>query len=410
MTTPLEERMARLEGPYQQIDHRLGRIESQLDQMNGTNSGHFMTAAEPPRATGENEVKARLDRLISKLAEQDLDAILISAPENRRYLSGFTGSAGSLLITRDRSVLATDSRYTEQASQQAPNYEILRIRGGWGWLVELLKEIRPKKLGFESQDLTVASYTSLVNALKEAEAMSYVSLVATSGLVEPLRTIKDQEELALLQKAIDASDAAMKAFCPMIQEGMTEREVAWRMELAMRDFGADSISFETIVAAGPNGAMAHHRPGDRQILRGEPVVIDMGARVGGYCSDITRTVVVGEADEMFRKIYDIVLSAQLTAIYTVQPGMTGEDCDNLSRAIITEAGYGDNFGHSLGHGVGLAVHESPRVGPKAPDELKPGMVFTVEPGIYITGWGGVRIEDIVILDQGGATPLSKAPK
>lgn len=355
-------------------------------------------------------MKKRLQTLGDQLAERELDAMLISAPENRRYLSGFTGSAGYLLITKDRAVLATDSRYTEQAGNQALDYEILRTRGGWNWLLELLKEIRPKKLGFESQDMTVASYQSLLDTLKEEPAVRDIALVATPGIVEPLRTTKDQEELALLQKAIDASDAAMEAVCPTIQEGMTEQEVAWRMEVAMREFGANTTSFDTIVAAGLNGAMAHHRPSDRKIRRGEPIVIDMGARVGGYCSDITRTVVVGEPDDTFRQIYDIVLGAQLTAIHTVQPGMTGEDCDNLSRSVIAEAGYGDNFGHSLGHGVGLAIHEAPRVGPKAADELKPGMVFTIEPGIYITGWGGVRIEDIVILGEKGATPLSKAPK
>jgi Xaa-Pro aminopeptidase len=191
---------------------------------------------------------------------------------------------------------------------------------------------------------------------------------------------------------------------------MTEKEVAWRMEMAMREFGADGLSFDTIVASGPNGAMAHHMPSDRPIQAGEPIVIDMGAIADGYCSDITRTVVVGEPDETFNKIYDIVLGAQLTAINTVKAGMSGEDCDGLSRMVIAEAGYGDNFGHSLGHGVGLEVHESPRVGPNSPETLEPNMVFTVEPGIYLTGWGGVRIEDIVVLGDDGAKVLSKASK
>ena len=215
----------------------------------------------------------------------------------------------------------------------------------------------------------------------------------------------------MLQKAIDASDAAMEAVCPEIREGMSEREVAWRMEVAMRDLGADGLSFDTIVAAGPNGAMAHHRPSDRAISRGEPIVIDMGAKVGGLLfPTLPRTVVVGEPDETFRRVYDTVLGAQLTAINTVKVGMTGEECDGLARTVIAEAGYGDNFGHSLGHGVGLAVHEFPRVSQKSPDLLQTDTVFTVEPGIYITGWGGVRIEDIVILGSEGATTLSKASK
>ena len=178
----------------------------------------------------------------------------------------------------------------------------------------------------------------------------------------------------------------------------------------MRDSGADSLSFDTIVASGPNGAMPHHRPSDRAIRPGEPIVIDMGAKVGGYCSDITRTACVGEPDDQFRKVYDIVLGAQLTAIATVRTGMSGADADGLARGVIAEAGYGDNFGHSLGHGVGLYIHEYPRVGPSSKDPLEEGMVFTVEPGIYLSGWGGVRIEDVVRLESDGARVLSKAAK
>lgn len=352
----------------------------------------------------------RLHRLVAQFPEKELDALLISAPENRRYLSGFTGSAGYLFISSERAVLVTDSRYTEQATNQAPDFQVMQVRGGWDWFLEQLKETGVKRVGFESRDMTVATYNSLVGAVKDDSALSQVSMIATAEMPEEGRVFKDQRELALLQRAIDASDAAMEAVCPNITVGMTEREVAWRMEMAMRDFGADGISFDTIVASGPNGAMAHHRPSDRAIQAGEPIVIDMGAIVEGYCSDITRTVVVGEPDETFRKIYDIVLGAQLTAINTVRPGMTGEDCDDLSRAVIAEAGYGDNFGHSLGHGVGLAVHENPRVSPRSPDKLEPNMVFTVEPGIYLTGWGGIRIEDIVVLGDDGAKVLSKAGK
>ena len=352
----------------------------------------------------------RLNRLVAQFPEKELDALLISAPENRRYLSGFTGSAGYLFISSERAVLVTDSRYTEQATNQAPDFQVMQVQGGWDWFLEQLKETGVKRVGFESRDMTVATYNSLVGAVKDDIALSQVSMIATAEMPEEGRVFKDQRELALLQRAIDASDAAMEAVCPNITVGMTEREVAWRMEMAMRDFGADGISFDTIVASGPNGAMAHHRPSDRVIQAGEPIVIDMGAIVEGYCSDITRTVVVGEPDETFRKIYDIVLGAQLTAINTVRPGMTGEDCDDLSRAVIAEAGYGDNFGHSLGHGVGLAVHENPRVSPRSPDKLEPNMVFTVEPGIYLTGWGGIRIEDIVVLGDDGAKVLSKAGK
>ena len=357
-------------------------------------------------------MQSRLADFVAGLPGRELDAALISAPENRRYLSGFTGSAGYLFISGERAHLATDFRYTEQAEAQAAHFNVEQVRtgSGWEWLMTQLKESGARRVGFESQAMTVGVYNGLLEAIKEESELSGVSLVPATDLAAGQRVVKDAGELALLQQAIDASDLAMERVCPTIAEGMTEREVAWRMEMAMREAGADGISFDTIVASGPNGAMAHHMPTDRAIRRGEPIVIDMGARVGGYCSDITRTVVVGEPDEMFYKVYDIVLSAQLTAINTVRAGMTGEAADGLARDLIAEAGYGDNFGHSLGHGVGLAVHENPRVGPRSEESLELNTVFTVEPGIYLSGWGGIRIEDIVILREDGAVPLSKAAK
>ena len=357
-------------------------------------------------------MQTRLADFVAGLPGRELDAALISAPENRRYLSGFTGSAGYLFISGERAHLATDFRYTEQAEAQAAHFNVEQVRtgSGWEWLMTQLKESGARRVGFESQAMTVGVYNGLLEAIKEESELSGVSLVPVTDIAAGQRVVKDAEELALLQRAIDASDLAMERVCPTIAEGMTEREVAWRMEMAMREAGADGISFDTIVASGPNGAMAHHMPTDRAIRRGEPIVIDMGARVGGYCSDITRTVVVGEPDEMFYKVYDIVLSAQLTAINTVRAGMTGEAADGLARDLIAEAGYGDNFGHSLGHGVGLAVHENPRVGPRSEEPLELNTVFTVEPGIYLSGWGGIRIEDIVILREDGAVPLSKAAK
>ena len=355
-------------------------------------------------------MKERVDGIVAQFPDQELDAVLISAPENRRYLSGFSGSAGYLFITKDNALLVTDSRYTEQAAKQCPAFQVKQVRGGWDWLVEELKSSGVKKVGFESQDMTVSSYNSLIDAIKGDSGLGGVSMVPAPGLAENQRIIKDKDELSMLQLAIDAADKAMDQVCPAITPGMTEKEVAWKMEMAMRDAGADAISFDTIVAAGPNGAMAHHQPSDYVIKQGDPIVIDMGAKVGGYCSDLSRSISVGEADETFKKIYDIVLGAQLTAINTVKVGMTGEETDSLSRDVIAEAGYGDNFGHSLGHGVGLVIHENPRVGPRSTDILELNTVFTVEPGIYLTGWGGIRIEDIVILREGGAVPLSKASK
>ena len=355
-------------------------------------------------------MKERVEGLVAQFNDQELDGVLISAPENRRYLSGFSGSAGYLLITKAKAVLVTDSRYTEQATNQSPYFDVRQVRGGWGWLVDELKDSGVKKVGFESQDMTVASYNNLIDAIKGDSALGDVSFVPAPGLAENQRIIKDHEELQMLQLAIDAADKAMDQVTPVITPGMTEKEVAWRLETAMRDFGADTISFDTIVAAGPNGAMAHHQPTDYVIKQNDPIVIDMGAKVAGYCSDLSRSIAVGEPDETFNKIYDTVLGAQLIAINAVKVGMTGEETDNLSREVIAQAGYRDNFGHSLGHGVGLEIHENPRVGPRSPDVLELNTVFTVEPGIYLSGWGGIRIEDIVILREDGAVPLSKAKK
>ena len=355
-------------------------------------------------------MSTRVDKLRDLLPQKGVDALLISMPENRRYMSGFTGSAGYLFISGQQAVLGTDFRYTEQAAGQAPDFQIVRISGDWSWLGDKIMETGASRLGFESHHMTVQSYQALSDALAKQLEGSKPALVATSGIAEQLRVFKDAEELAALQKAVDVADQAMESVCAIITEGMTEKEVAWRLEVAMRELGAEGPSFDTIVAAGPNGAMPHHHPSDRPIQTGEPIVIDMGAKVDGYCSDITRTICVGEPDEMFRRVYDIVLGSQLTAINTVKPGMTGGDCDELSRTVIAEAGYGDNFGHSLGHGYGLAVHEYPRVGPNADNILEEGMVFTVEPGIYLTGWGGVRIEDDVVLEASGARVLSGSKK
>jgi Xaa-Pro aminopeptidase len=346
------------------------------------------------------------------LKEKRLTGLLVSNAENRMYLSGFTGSAGYLFITQDDAVLATDFRYVEQAGRQAPEFRVVRIGGSADWFPQLVAELGVGRLGFESDDMTVDSHQRMTRALRDGATSGgrRFSMVATAGLTEEVRAFKDASEVALIQRAIDISDQAMNAVAPTIEAGQTEADVAWRLERTMRELGADSLAFDIIVGSGPNGALPHHRAGERVIQEGEPIVIDMGARYQGYNSDLTRTVVVGEPDETLRRVYDTVLGAQLTAIATVQPGMTGVDADGLARKVIEDASYGDSFGHSLGHGVGLAVHEYPRVGPGAQGVLKEGMVFTIEPGIYIPGWGGVRIEDVVVLEKTGARTLSSAIK
>ncbi|MCH8235351.1 MAG: aminopeptidase P family protein [Chloroflexi bacterium] len=353
----------------------------------------------------------RIGKLRSRFEELKIDAILVTDDENRRYLSGFVGTAGYLFITQNGAVLATDSRYTEQAGDQAPDYRVDRITGRLEWLPALAAEFGVKRLGFEADNVTVHLLERFKAANSESEnGAKGFELVPTTGVPLGLRAFKDADELALLQRSIDIADHAFSAVAETIRVGDTEEEIAWRIEVAVREQGAESLSFPTIVGSGPNAALPHHRAGEREVREGEPIVIDMGARYRGYCSDLTRTVVVGEPDEQFKKVYDTVLAAQLTAIESVESGMTGAEADNLARTVINEAGYGELFGHSLGHGIGLEVHEAPWVASRVEDKLEDGMTFTIEPGIYISGWGGVRIEDIVVLENGRARVLSHAPK
>ena len=347
----------------------------------------------------------RLQKLRKKLIENELDAILVSQPENRRYLSGFTGSAGYLIISDDSAILATDFRYIEQAESQAPEFTIFRISGGFSeWLPDIVHSLRAKRLGFEANDLTFATYRQL------SEAREGIQLLPTGGIIESLRAVKDEDEIGHIKRAVELSDAAFDYILQTIKAGMTEREVAWELERFMRENGSESLPFEIIVASGPNSALPHAQPSERPISEGEPIVIDMGARVEGYSSDLSRTICLGPRDRSFEKIYDLVLGAQLTAIATIEAGMSGEMADELARTVIEKGGYGKRFGHGLGHGVGLAPHEEPRLGPNSPDILADGMVFTIEPGIYISGWGGVRIEDVVLMENGRARVLSKAKK
>ena len=350
----------------------------------------------------------RIQRLRQRLDEEGLDSILVSSAENRRYLSGFTGSAGHLLISADDAVLATDFRYVEQAASQSPGFRVDRI-GRDPWFARLAQEMGVRRVGFESDDLTVASHSALLKTLDDAEGET-PELVPTTEIVQKLRAVKDSCEVELLTRAVAIADEAMDRVAPAIEPGMTEGAVAWDLERTMRELGAESVSFEVIVGTGPNGALPHHRADDTVIEAGDAVVIDMGASYEGYCSDLTRTWIVGEPDDTFKRVYDTVLRAQLAAEEAVTAGFTGGEADAVARDIITEAGYGDEFGHSLGHGVGLAVHEHPRVAANSEDVLEDGTVFTVEPGIYLSGWGGVRIEDIVVMERGRARVLSRAAK
>jgi len=352
----------------------------------------------------------RLDRLRNRLPEHGLEGIIISQAENCRYLSGFSGTAFLLISPRD-AILATDFRYLEQAERQAPGWQIVQIKGEFAeWLPRLASGLKVQRLGFESQVLSFASYQELTAAIMQLPSDARPELIPSQGLVESLRAIKEREELVLIERAAALADAALEQIVPTVQPGMTEREIAWRLERFLRENGSDSIPFELIVASGPNSALPHAQPTDRRIETGEPLLIDIGARVEGYCSDISRTFCLGTPEQTLSQIYHIVLEAQLAALKAIEVGMSGDQADHSARVVIEQAGYGDAFGHGLGHGVGLAAHEEPRLGPRSAAILSQGMVFTIEPGIYLKGWGGVRIEDMVVLERGKARTLTTAKK
>jgi len=351
----------------------------------------------------------RLQKLRQLLSEEEIEAILVSHPDNRYYLSGFDGSSGYLLITPQNAILATDFRYVEQAKRQAPDYEITRISNDVGdWFPNLVADLNLRRLGFEAESITFAEYRQLTGALSKANLN--LKLAPVNGVVESLRAVKEAEEIELITKAVDISDSAFEYILEVIHMGMSEKDVAWEIEKFIREKGSEVIPFDIIVASGPNSALPHAKPSPRIINSGEPVVIDVGARCGGYCSDLSRSICLDAPDNTFNKIYDTVLGAQLAAIAIISEGMTGENADSVARTIIEQVGYGEAFGHGLGHGIGLALHEPPRLGAKSSEHLVDGMVFTIEPGIYVTGWGGVRIEDVVVMENGKPRVISKARK
>ena len=349
----------------------------------------------------------RLEKLKPSLASNCCDAILVSQPENRRYLSGFTGSAGNLLITEKEQILATDFRYLEQAERESPQYTLFRIAGEMmTWFPSMLAGLEIARLGYEAEHLTWAAHQRLEAVAKPLG----IEMVPVTGVIERIRALKEAGEIARIKKAVAISDRALEHACRIIAAGMTELQLAWEIEKFMREEGSQTLPFEVIVAAGPNAALPHAQPSPRPIEPGEPVVIDIGARVNGYVSDLTRTIGIGPREGRFEEIYGVVLEAQRTAENEIRRGMTGEAADRLARNIIERAGYASHFGHGLGHGLGLVAHEFPRLGSGSCDVLDNDMVFTLEPGIYLPGWGGVRIEDTVLLRDGKIEILSRAGK
>jgi Xaa-Pro aminopeptidase len=351
----------------------------------------------------------RLRKLRTYIAEKGLDALLLSQPENIRYLSGFTGSSGWLLISEQKAILTTDFRYVEQAKGESPDFETIQIKQDLhDWLPGLVSDLGWHKLGFEANLISYDSYHKLSEAIKTKQAN--LELVPTTGTVEQLRSIKEPEELRFITKAVELTDAIFEQAKAIISPGITEKEISWEIEKNLRQKGSEGIPFEIIVASGPNSALPHARPTEKTICPGEPVLIDMGARISGYCSDLSRTLFSDKVEAPFQRVYDIVLKAQIAAIEGIESGMGASQADQLARSVIEQAGYGDVFGHGLGHGVGLAIHEFPRLGLSSSDSLADGMVFTIEPGIYLAGRGGVRIEDMIVLEKGKARVLTRASK
>jgi Xaa-Pro aminopeptidase len=354
----------------------------------------------------------RLDRVDTLLRDRSLDAVLVSNPSNRRYLSGFTAedhaadeSSGVLLIGRDARVILSGATNLPWARAESPGFEPVAWERPWSKFVgELINERGWRTVGFEDGTTTVADYTIL------SETLNGTQLVPLHAAIDELRAIKTDAELELIARVIRLTDEAFTTAVDRLQIGITERELADHVGDVLRALGSDGEAFPTIVAAGPNAAKPHHAAGDRAIQAGEPVIIDMGARLDGYNGDLTRTVWTGEIDERLAHIYDVVFEAQRAALATVRAGITGSAVDQSARDVCERHHLGEYILHGVGHGLGLRVHEAPTAGPTSETELSAGQVLTIEPGLYVDGWGGVRIEDVVVIEEDGCRNLTGAAK
>jgi Xaa-Pro aminopeptidase len=346
----------------------------------------------------------RREKLAARLHDLGVDALLISRLPNVRYLTGFTGSNAQLLLTASEPIFLTDRRYEEQGRRQVSSVkrEIYQRELAPAF-AQVCRDTGVARVGFEAAGVTFATYEQLRKA-GEAE------LVPVSDEVERLRQTKDPEELELIGRAQEATDEAFDRVLAKLVEGVTEREVAFELEQSMRVAGADRTGFDTIVAFGENSAEPHHGPTERPLSRGDVVKMDYGCVVEGYHSDMTRTVAFDEPDPRLREIHDVVRRAQEAGIAAVRAGVRGGDADEAARSVIREAGYAERFGHSLGHGVGLEVHEGPGLRAGSDEDVPEGAVVTVEPGVYVPGLGGVRIEDMVVVTADGCRPMPRSPR
>jgi Xaa-Pro aminopeptidase len=346
----------------------------------------------------------RVTPLRQRLLDLGLDALVVTAPENIRYLSGFTGSLGYLIIGKDAAEILGDSRYWLQMEAEAPAFRLMPSgpsHGLWALIAQRLKDLGLRRVGFESFHLTFEQHQRLAGALSPEQ-----TLVATPGLVEDLRIVKEAEEIELLRAVASIAGRAFDRVRAAIRPGLRERDVAFLLEQTFRELGADGPAFETIVAAGERGALPHGRASDRVLSRGDMVVIDFGATAAGYHSDTTRTIVIGEPTPEQARVIEAVRQAQLASMALMKPGVTTDEVDRRAREVL--AGEQHAFGHGLGHGIGLQVHERPYLSSSDHTALRPGMVITNEPGIYIPGWGGARLEEMVLITQAEPEVLTSA--
>ncbi len=353
-----------------------------------------------------------LSAIQNSLKRRKLDGLLITQPENRRYLSGYTATdssisetSGVLLIpVKGTPFLLTDSRFELHAKEEAEGFEVvLYPKGMLALLKNLLPKLKIKRLGFESHYMLHSSAEKMSSELGKKN----VELVPLTDLVEKMRLRKQSEEIEKIQKSVLVNEEVFQEVFKGLKPGMTEVEVALQIETTMRLKGAERPSFDTIVAGGPNGALPHAVPSNRPLKKGEPVVIDMGLILDGYCSDMTRTVVLGTPDSKTKKLFRLVRKAQKAGMAAIKAGVVDKDVDRAARQVIEKAGYGDKFGHGLGHGVGIAVHEPPSLSKRSRKKLKEGMVVTVEPGVYLPGWGGIRLENMVEVRADGCRNFNR---
>ena len=350
-------------------------------------------------------VQDRKEELCASFDEHGLAWLLISSPANMRYLTGFTGEGLVLVSPGQAPLIVTDSRFELQAQEEAPEAELLVAKDGYlGAVAEGIGTEGDGRIGFEADHFTYGRFEDLAKKLNGREPKPM------RRLVEALREAKDEDEQAKLRASAALNDRVFARLLEQLEPGRDEKSLAWEIETAARQLGAEKTAFPPIVASGPRSAHPHAEPTDRKLQEGDQVKIDLGIQLDGYCSDMTRTVFLGEPTDKQREIYSICLRAQQAALDAAGPGMKAVDLDATAREIIEQAGYGEQFGHGLGHGVGLNVHEAPRLGKTSEDVLRPGMAITIEPGIYIEGWGGVRIEDLVLITEDGIEVLSHAPK